>query len=85
MSCQGAAVCHRRGVEGSSSPGGKEENTGNASKLSDKLTMGTEETICIEPVKLLTPRKGPKLAAPCAPDGSERLLLASFAPVAICT
>ena len=38
-------------VESLSSPAGKEENTGNASKFSDKLTIGTEEVISTNPVK----------------------------------
>ena len=39
----------------SSSPGGKEENTGAASKLSDRLTMGSVEVTSIDPVKLVRP------------------------------
>jgi len=38
-------------VESLSSPAGKEENTGNASKFSDKLTIGTEEVTATNPVK----------------------------------
>ena len=40
-------------AEASSSPGGKEENTGAASKLSDRLTMGSVEVTSSDPVKLL--------------------------------
>ena len=36
-------------AEASSSPGGKEENTGAASKLSDRLTMGSVEVTSIDP------------------------------------
>ena len=42
-------------AEASSSPGGKEENTGAASKLSDRLTMGSVEVTSSDPVKLLRP------------------------------
>ena len=38
-------------AEASSSPGGKEENTGSASKLSDRLTMGSVEVTSIDPVQ----------------------------------
>jgi hypothetical protein len=44
------------GVELSSSPGGKEENTGAVSKFRDKLTTGTVAVIWTEPVKSLRPR-----------------------------
>jgi len=59
-------------VELGRSPGGKEENTGNASKFSDKLMMGIVEVTSTNPVKLCRPSKGPRLAAPAitAPHGN---------------
>ena len=46
-------------AEASSSPGGKEENTGSASKLSYRLTMGSVEVSSIDPVKLVGPNRVP--------------------------
>ena len=69
-------------AEASSSPGGKEENTGSASKLSDRLTMGTEEVTSIDPVKLVRPNRD---SIPCAawPPGNNVLsTLASTCPAA---
>ena len=67
------------------SPGGKEENTGNASKFSDKLMMGIVEVTSTNPVKLCRPSKGPRLAAPCANGPSVMTVLASGAPAALNT
>ncbi len=47
-------------------PGGKEENTGNASAFSDKLITGVEEMISTNPVRPCRPSNGPRLAEPCA-------------------
>ena len=66
--------------EASSFPGGKEENTGSASKLSDRLTMGSVEVTSIEPVKLVSPNRD---IIPCAswpPGNSVRTTLASTSP-----
>ncbi len=49
-------------IRGQRSPGGKEENTGNASAFSDKLTIGTVEVSSMDPVKLASPSNGPTLA-----------------------
>ena len=50
-------------VKAQRSPGGKEENTGNAPAFSDKLMMGTVEVSAMDPVKLVSPSNGPTLAA----------------------
>ena len=49
----------------SSFPGGKDENTGSASTLSDRLTMGTVEVISSDPLKLPRPNRGAIFSASC--------------------
>jgi hypothetical protein len=53
-------------VELGRSPGGREENTGNASAFNDKLMMGNVDVILTNPVKFGIPSRGPRLADPCA-------------------
>ena len=69
----------------SSSPGGKEENTGAASKLSDRVTMGTVEVISSDPVKLLRSNRGGIFCAPCPLGGNSQILstLASVLPIRV--
>ena len=62
------------------SPGGKEENTGSASKLSDRLTMGTVEVTSIDPVKLLRSNSSDMPSAAWPPGGSVLLTLGSTSP-----
>src|SRR5208282_4700670 len=67
-------------VELGKSPGGSDENTGNASAFSDKLMMGFVEVILTNPVKLDRPSSGPRLAAPCANGPRVMTWLPSGAP-----
>ena len=64
------------------SPGGSDEKTGKTSALSERLTIGTVDVICTEPVKLLRLSRGPMLAAPCAFGASMKLVLPKESPVA---
>jgi hypothetical protein len=68
-------------VELGRSPGGKEENTGNASAFNDKLTMGSVEVILTNPVKLWIPSKGPRLAAAWAKGPRLTVWLPNRLPV----
>ena len=65
-----------------SSPGGKEENTGSASKLSDRLTMGSVEVISSDPVKLLRPNRSTIFCASCPLGNRVSSTLASTGPAA---
>ena len=61
------------------SPGGKEENTGNASALSDRLTIGISEITETKPLKLATPATVPDSppndpAVPASPSCSPSSL-----------
>ena len=67
------------------SPGGNDENTGNASAFSDRLMIGIVEVILTNPVKLVRPRRGPTLADPCAIGPRVMTLLPSFVPEALYT
>ena len=69
-------------VASSSSPGGKEENTGAASKFSDKLTMGTVEVTSSDPLKLLRPNRGAMFCASCPLGNRVSSTLASIRPSA---
>ena len=57
------------GAAASSSPGGKEENTGAASEWIDRLTMGSVEVTSRDPVKLLRPNRGAIFCASCTAPG----------------
>jgi hypothetical protein len=63
------------------SPGGIEENTGNASAFNDRETMGLVEVISTNPVKLWRFSIGPMLAAPCAIGPSVMFEVPNRAPV----
>ena len=66
----------------STSPGGKEENTGSASKFSDRLTMGTVKVTSSDPVKLARPNRGAIFCASCPLGNRVRSTLASVCPAA---
>ena len=70
-------------VEPGRSPGGKEENTGEASKFSDKLIIGLVELSSRYPVKFASPSKGPMLAEECASGPRVITLLPKSAPAAL--
>jgi hypothetical protein len=72
-------------VELGRSPGGNDENAGNASALSDRLMMGIVEVILTNPVKLARPSRGPTLADPCAIGPSVMTWLPNFIPEALYT
>ena len=61
----------------SSSPGGKEENTGAASKLSDRLTMGSVEVTSSDPVKLLRSNRVGIFILRTMPVGRQHQIFAS--------
>ena len=62
------------------SPGGREENTGAASKFSDRLTMGSVEVISSDPLKLGRPNKLAIFCASCPSGNRVRTTLASTCP-----
>jgi hypothetical protein len=67
------------------SPGGKEENAGNASAFSERLRIGIVEVILTKPVKFDNPSAGPRFAAPW-PNGPRVMTsLPSCAPVVLYT
>jgi hypothetical protein len=82
------ATVHRRniraygtiGVPVGKSPGGREENTGNASALSDKLMIGTGDVIFTNPVKFVCPTHVPTFDDPCANGPSVTKWLPVRAP-----
>ena len=55
------------GADSTTSPGGNEENTGAASKLRDRLTMGSIEVTSSDPVKLVKPNRAATFCASCPP------------------
>ena len=64
------------------SPGGKEEKTGAASALSDRLTMGSVEVISSDHVKLVRLNRPAMFCAPCPLGISVRSTLSSVRPAA---
>ena len=71
--------------EAGRSPGGIEENEGNASALRDKLITGIDEVIEIHPVKVPNFRYGPTLKAVCCRGPRVNVPLPSCAPVELTT
>lgn len=83
-SCVAAGAIHgTSGVVPGRSPGGSDENTGNASAFNERLRIGIVDVILIPPVKFDNPRRGPTFAAPCASGPRVTIWLPNFAPAAL--
>ena len=70
-------------VEPGRSPGGREENTGKASAFTERLMIGMFEMISMNPVKFVSPSKGPTLADECASGPRVITVLPSGVPAAL--
>ena len=70
-------------VDAGKSPGGSDENTGNASKLIERLMIGMVDVTWTDPVKFSNPSSGPTLADPCASGPSIFVALPNDTPAVL--